>query len=252
MRFVALLFASTILLAGCTPDSKRGSFTDEQLEIAELESLLRGWKYLSKRINGQMDAEDKAALDLFRKDWKIPTSEPRETVLAYLKRQHPETTAKDQFPVANSNCTTSNPFPQPGETVTWTGGCQNGELQGTGTLTWRFLRRGEWAEQTSEGTLVNGLLNGFGRTVSPGEYVYEGEYKDHTFHGKGSVVRTTGWKYDGLWENGQPNGQGTVTSPSGEEFSGVFKQGCLPGPTGGYIAFNTSKAQCARNARKAS
>ena len=249
MRLIPILILNFVLLAACV-DSTRSTLTDEQREIVQLESLLRGWKYLSKRVNGQMDPEDTAALELYRKDWNIPASEPRATVLAYLQRQHPATKGKEKFPVDGMSCTTPNPFPQPAETVTWTGQCRDGQLSGKGTLTWRFLRRGEWTEQTSEAPLVNGLFNGPGKTVSPGEYVYEGNYRDHQRHGMGTLIRDNGWKYSGLWSEGKPHGQGTVTSPSGEEFSGVFREGCLPGPAGGYIAFNTSKAKCKRDAEE--
>ena len=251
MRLLSYLLLSAILFVGCAPQSPNGSITQEQREIVRIETYLRAWKYLTKRVNAQMDPEDKAALELFRKDWNIPASEPRRTVLAYLSRKHPATLGTEAYPVEGTTCTTPNPYPQPSETASWTGGCKNGKIDGTGKLTWRFLRRGEWAEQHTEGTLVNGLFNGPGRTVSPGEYVYEGNYKDHKHHGLGTLIRDNGWKYEGLWQDSRPHGQGTVTSPSGEQFSGVFRKGCLPGPTGGYIAFNTNEAQCERDAKAA-
>ena len=248
MRLLSILLLSTFLLIACASDTTRGTVTQDQLAIAELEAYLRAWRYLSKRVNGQMDPEDQEALDLFRVDWNIAASEPRKTVLAYLSRKHPATTGTDAYPVEGTTCTTPNPFPQPRETVTWSGACRDGQIDGPGKLTWRFLQRSKWAEQYTEGTLVDGLFNGPGKTVSPGEYVYVGGYKDHKHHGVGTLIRETGWKYEGLWQDSRPHGQGTVTSPSGETFSGVFKKGCLPGPTGGYIAFNTNEAQCEKDA----
>ena len=234
----------TALLAACAPGDDSGTIPQEQREIAELELYLNGWMYLDSRINGKLDITEREALSMFREDWQIPASGGRDVTLAYLRRDHPDTSGTSAFPVRNTSCTTSNPFPQPRETASWTGGCRDGALQGRGKLTWRFLRRGEWLEQTSEGTMRDGLLQGPGRTVSPDEYVYEGDFRDSQFHGKGTMVRANGWKYSGEWLDGRPEGRGTVTSPSGEEFTGRFRRGCLPGPTGGFITFGNSERQC--------
>lgn len=233
------------LLGNCSQTKDLGAIPPENREIAEVELYLNGWQYLDSRVNGKLDANERRALSLFREDWRIPDSESRDVAMAYLRRQHPSTSATNTFPVKGTDCTTSNPFPQPQETATWTGECRNGELQGQGKLVWRFLRKGEWMEQTSEGTMKDGLFQGPGKTVSPGEYVYDGNFRDHQFHGQGRMIRANGWRYEGEWQDGKPDGQGTVISPSGEEFTGTFRLGCLPGPTGGFITFGSSDRRCA-------
>lgn len=250
MRKFCWIICLVGLLGNCAPADDPGAIPLEQREVAELELYLNGWQYLDTRVNGKLDVVEREALSMFREDWQIPATEGREITLAYLRRQHPATSGTNTFPVQGSVCTTPNPFPQPRETASWSGDCRDGELQGQGKLVWRFLRRGEWLEQTSEGTMRDGLFQGPGRTVSPGEYVYEGGFRDHQFHGSGSMIRQNGWRYTGEWQDGKPDGRGTVTSPSGEEFPGVFQRGCLPGPTGGFIAFGSSERRCAEESEE--
>ncbi len=53
-------------------------------------------------------------------------------------------------------CYIWNPDPQPGATVTWTGACAAGKVQGTGTLSWTY----DGGAQTETGRLVDGKHNG--------------------------------------------------------------------------------------------
>jgi len=246
-----ILFSLCVLLGACATQQPQGSITEEQRNTAQLEALLRHWEYLDARVNGKLGEADRTALAQFRSDWAIPDTAGRDVVITYLRREHEKTSAKDAFPIEGMTCTIENPYPQPRETAHWTGDCVNGKLQGYGTLSWKFLRRGEWTEATTEGTMTDGIMNGPVISVHPNSYVYEGNYVDFLRQGQGKMVRDNGWTYVGNWNDNVADGQGTVTSPSGETFSGIFKRGCLPGPAGGFITFGPSERQCEERAAQA-
>ena len=58
---------------------------------------------------------------------------------------------------AKTGCATSNPFPRENETITWTGGCENGLLSGYGVLTWQD---GDTPYERDEGVFKDGELDG--------------------------------------------------------------------------------------------
>ncbi|OAN56032.1 hypothetical protein A6A04_10785 [Paramagnetospirillum marisnigri] len=65
-----------------------------------------------------------------------------------------------------SNCKVWNDFPEPGETVSWTGACYNGLAVGQGKVVWSI--RGKAYEQ-----YIGGMLEG-------------------RKHGKGKIIRADG------------------------------------------------------------
>lgn len=76
---------------------------------------------------------------------------------------------------AESNCGTSNPFPQPDERIRWYGACADGKLSGNGTLVWY---RGQRETERNEGNFVAGELHGEAITTYPdGRYIV-GNYVD--------------------------------------------------------------------------
>jgi hypothetical protein len=85
-----------------------------------------------------------------------------------------------------SNCWAANPDPSPGETISWTGGCENNLLSGTGTLTWYINGK---AVGRDEGTFKNGELSGHGRLSFADGASYEGD-----FPGKGVLTLPNGQK----------------------------------------------------------
>ena len=100
-------------------------------------------------------------------------------------------------------CWRWNPYPQPGETVTWSGGCTDGKASGKGEETWRFRKDGEWKTSGGRGELRGGKTHvghWIGRSSS-GE-VWEGPYVDGKRHGlwvrRGSDGRD--WS---CWSNGE-------------------------------------------------
>ena len=87
-----------------------------------------------------------------------------------------------------SNCWAANPDPSPGETITWTGGCEKNLLSGPGTLTWYIDGK---AVGRDEGTFRNGELSGHGRLSFADGANYEGD-----FPGKGVVTLANGQKIE--------------------------------------------------------
>lgn len=85
-----------------------------------------------------------------------------------------------------TGCLAANPSPASNESITWSGGCVNGLIEGEGVLTWyegeRFLGR-------DEGHFVAGKLSG-----------------------RGKIESAEGWSYEGAFP-----GNGTMRFPDGEE-----------------------------------
>ena len=72
-----------------------------------------------------------------------------------------------------TGCLAANPAPVPNESITWSGACVNGFIEGDGILTWyedeRFLGR-------DEGNFVAGKLSGRGKIESADGWSYEGAF----------------------------------------------------------------------------
>ena len=93
-----------------------------------------------------------------------------------------------------TGCKVWNAGPQPGEAVTWSGGCVAGLAQGSGTLQW----------------FKDGKAAGH----------YEGQYRAGKQNGKGTFYFASGNRYEGEWKDGKPDGIGTKTNVDGQVFSG--------------------------------
>lgn len=87
---------------------------------------------------------------------------------------------------AQSGCATSNPFPNPNESIRWFGNCQDGRLDGRGTLVW--YRDGAETER-NEGSFKDGELDGYAVTKYPEGYVVHGQYRKGQRHGAFMTVR---------------------------------------------------------------
>jgi hypothetical protein len=71
------------------------------------------------------------------------------------------------------HCWAANPDPEPGETITWTGGCEGNLLSGQGVLTWYVNGR---LAGRDEGQFKNGQLSGHGRISFADGASFEGEF----------------------------------------------------------------------------
>ncbi len=107
-----------------------------------------------------------------------------------------------------NGCATSNPFPNPNESIRWFGSCRDGKLDGRGTLTW--YRDGAETER-NEGTFKDGELDGFATTRALEGYVVYGQYKRGIRHGQFMTVRNTGDHIKATYLNGQLVSQSKLT-----------------------------------------
>ena len=121
----------------------------------------------------------------------------------------------------NQPCQIWNSNPDPGETVTWTGGCVDGKASGTGRLVWR----GSYGESVYEGEYRDGNLHGRGTFTWPDGDRYEGEWRDGKTHGHGTYTWPSGTRYEGEYRDGNLHGRGTFTWPDGDRYEGEWRDG---------------------------
>jgi hypothetical protein len=123
-------------------------------------------------------------------------------------------------------CKVANPFPRPGESITWSGQCKDGFAQGQGVLQW-FVNGQE--DDRYEGTLEKGWAEGRGVLTRGDGGKYDGEWKQSTQHGNGRFDAPDGSWYEGQWKDGKPHGQGQYRRPDGKIFIGVWIDGVYEG-----------------------
>ncbi len=146
-------------------------------------------------------------------------------------------------------CGVVNLNPKAGESITWSGACQDGLAEGSGLLQWRqgetlgasYSGRLSAGKQTGqgietftsgdryEGNFVDGRRSGHGVFTWPGGLRYEGDFVDGQRSGHGSFDMGGGLRYDGAFERGDMSGQGTLTF-LGARIEGTFVRGRLDGP----------------------
>ena len=101
-------------------------------------------------------------------------------------------------------CYVWNPFPQPRETVSWTGACGGGKAQGTGTLTW--ADDGGVLQTNTGGRLVDGEKNGHWVIRDANGVVTEGPYVDDEPNGHWVIRDADGDVAEGPMVDGERNG----------------------------------------------
>lgn len=104
----------------------------------------------------------------------------------------------DWIVVENQPCQVHNPYPEPGETFTWSGGCVDGKAEGEGRLIWRSSGG---STETYEGGMKAGAFYGYGVLIWPGGR-YEGEFQGRQAHGYGVESYESGVEYMGEWRSG--------------------------------------------------
>jgi hypothetical protein len=123
-------------------------------------------------------------------------------------------------------CKVANPFPRAGESITWSGECENGFAHGQGLLQW-YVNGQE--DDRYEGNLDMGWASGRGVLVRPDGGKYDGEWKESMQHGNGRYDAPDGSWYEGQWKMGKPHGQGQYRRPDGKVFIGVWIDGVYEG-----------------------
>jgi len=121
---------------------------------------------------------------------------------------------------ARTGCKVWNTNPQPNETVTWSGACQNGFAQGHGTLQ-AFLN--ERPIEHFEGEYRDGKAAGYGVAMSPNGDSYMGDWKDGRRNGHGVLTVSNDYRYDGEWRNGRKNGHGVLIANDGFHYNGEWR-----------------------------
>jgi len=123
-------------------------------------------------------------------------------------------------------CKVANPFPQPDESVTWSGACKDGFVNGEGVLTF-FLGGREHSRY--QGTLKGGWAEGQGVLQFPDGGKYDGQWAGSQENGIGRRDWPDGSWYAGGWKNGRPHGQGQFRRPDGKIFIGEWVEGVYEG-----------------------
>jgi len=113
---------------------------------------------------------------------------------------------KDWMADARTGCWLFDGNPAPGETVEWSGDCQDRLATGDGTAT--FYKEGQ-ARLTIVGKFSRGSLTGQGKLVNGGD-IYEGEFAFTAQYGTGVLTKANGEQYRGTWP-----GSGTYSLPDG-------------------------------------
>ena len=118
-------------------------------------------------------------------------------------------------------CYVWNPYPQPGETVTWTGECSGGLARGTGTLTWES----DDNQQTSTGSLQDGELNGQWVIRNANGTVWEGPFVAGERNGQWVIRRANGNVLEGPYVADERNGQWVIRFADGDVWEGPYVAG---------------------------
>lgn len=177
--------------------------------------------------------QNRKALNAFLRDWRLfpagPTLEGPPAVsddsMAFIQRQH-ERTKPQYIKAARSGCKVWIDRPMAQETIEWNGECVDGFASGKGVLFRKFMRADQIVEAGFSGTLVEGRVEGSGRSWLPSGYVYEGDHTAGTFHGQGELRSPSEDQvYSGSFKDGLPHGIGELKTPE-QTYVGVWSKGC--------------------------
>ncbi len=124
------------------------------------------------------------------------------------------------LPDAKSGCKVWDGVPEPGESVSWDGPCQDGLTNGAGTLLW--FKDGK-STGSYVGQRVAGKAQGRGIYTWTSGDRYEGNWKDDVPDGKGTYTWANGSGYQGDWRNGKKQGKAIYVWPSGDRFEGLYQ-----------------------------
>lgn len=116
---------------------------------------------------------------------------------------------------------------------------QNGEINGTGKMTFSNgnVYEGEWQNNAMNGTgrmdFVDGVIyignwynsniNGKGSMKYQNGSVYEGEWENNKKHGNGKMTYSEGHVYEGEWINNNRHGRGIIKYNNGDVYNGEWE-----------------------------
>jgi len=124
-----------------------------------------------------------------------------------------------------TGCKLWDEFPEPGESVSWSGGCKDGYADGHGVAQWSVNGR---LTDRYEGDYRDGKENGNGayRWKNSGDR-YDGHYRDNQRDGQGIYTWSDGRRYSGMWKAGKADGQGRFITADGQVYDGIWAAGCF-------------------------
>lgn len=100
---------------------------------------------------------------------------------------------------ADTVCRVWNNYPASGESIKWSGGCSNNMATGKGKLQWYLNGK---PNGSSEGSFIEGKLQGTGIEIWSNGDRYEGDFVDSLKQGFGVLTRLDGKVDSGIWRAG--------------------------------------------------
>ena len=122
-----------------------------------------------------------------------------------------------------TGCRVWNPAPQPTQSVSWTGECNDGYAEGSGVAQW--LVSGVPSERYV-GRMARGKPDGSGSKTYADGRRYQGEFVEGERSGKGTFSFPDKAQYSGEWRHDKPDGYG-VFVVGDQTFKGTWRAGCL-------------------------
>jgi hypothetical protein len=122
-----------------------------------------------------------------------------------------------------TGCEVWNATPKGKEVISWSGGCRDGKVSGTGALVW--VTDGKLTGRF-EGDMVEGKAQGRGKAdfwLKDGFAHYEGELKDSDLRGKGVLLLPDKSRVEGVFQNNSVNGFVRYTAADGGSYAGEVK-----------------------------
>ena len=123
-----------------------------------------------------------------------------------------------------TGCKIWNLYPQPNESMQWSGDCREGLAEGRGTVQW--LANGQ-PTGTCECEYHEGKRNGRGIEKYARGSGYDGDFLDDKRDGQGTMTFPSGSTYVGEWRHGVPDGYGVYTPLKRPVLKGRWVDGCL-------------------------
>lgn len=137
--------------------------------------------------------------------------------------------AQGRWETTASGCKVWNDHPRPDTTVTWSGGCVDGEASGQGVLVRSFVVGGHRLETRYRGSMRDGDMAYYGRLTLANGDVYDGRFRDGLMHGEGVYSWANGDRYDGEFRKGRRHGKGVYKWANGNRYEGSFSDGLMNG-----------------------
>jgi hypothetical protein len=121
-----------------------------------------------------------------------------------------------------TGCWVWDPFPDPNDTVAWSGGCgPDARAAGHGVVEWRS----DGKVDHYEGDVLDGKLTGHGIYTSNDGSRYEGELRENKLHGHGALNYSNGNRYEGEFRDNRYDGTGVFSNANGDYYKGDWRDG---------------------------